>query len=748
MNYDRSDIVFVIEKSVSLKRYLPELIEGYISPIISFFGNGLSEESDVFFSQSSFVQYASVFYGTELSLVGSWGQVESFGPTCSERDILNAIKNARYNCKNLTRQAFILEGLQGALNLFETMKQRYPPGESVQRCCILITQSTPMTNPWSPTSPEKVILELKRCGIQLSVISMHKLVELYRLFDAAGGDHQACMAKNYASKPQHLVLLKDIILQERALSPSLIPYTPVTSVATPPAPHVSQPPTGPGPSPNTLPTGPATPSPGPVNGGSPAPTQVQTSGMPRPPPAGMVVNPITSTQQGNLSTQQPSIIAHNVQARVPVGIGPNRPRWLPDPNAAPGNTHGGAWPVGAGQRAPTMQPVIMTKTQPPLPNQDVNQTIPVPMPQTPNQVGQGAGINMPNQRQVVWQGTLEWQEKKGDNNTRVAHQVTCKMTSLVVNGEPEVKTEGWSTKLIMQMIPKHILGSIGNTFFKNVKTVMFLPDQSPALEALTTFLFRGMAGCVHVSHPAPSQNEVKVIILLFSCEKKAYVGFIPVDQVSFVNKIRSVIQGARKGQIPGNIMAPVSGPNVSGGGPVMVVQNTPGMPQLPTSSGSNMNVMSTQSMIIQQNPQLTQALSGNAMMGGGQMSQMPSGNVSQGLGQPGPGGPGGPGGPVNVQMGTGQPHVGVGMNIGPQGQGGNTTLGQPRMMQSTMQNPGLKHLLQQQGMRPQLGQQGQQVMGQAIGQQGMGQQAMNQQTMGQQGIGQSIQDSSDYMDLL
>lgn len=67
-----------------------------------------------------------------------------------------------YNCKNLTRQAFILEGLQGALNLFETMKQRYPPGESVQRCCILITQSTPMTNPWSPTSPEKVILELKR----------------------------------------------------------------------------------------------------------------------------------------------------------------------------------------------------------------------------------------------------------------------------------------------------------------------------------------------------------------------------------------------------------------------------------------------------------------------------------------------------------------------------------------------------------------------------------------------------------
>lgn len=44
--------------------------------------------------------------------------------------------------------------------------------------------------------------------IQLSVVSAHKLVELYRLFDAAGGDHQATLNKNYASKPQHLVLLQ------------------------------------------------------------------------------------------------------------------------------------------------------------------------------------------------------------------------------------------------------------------------------------------------------------------------------------------------------------------------------------------------------------------------------------------------------------------------------------------------------------------------------------------------------------
>lgn len=62
-------------------------------------------------------------------------------------------------------------------------------------------------------------------------------------------------------------------------------------------------------------------------------------------------------------------------------------------------------------------------------------------PQVPMSVagpGVNTGMNPPNQRTVVWQGTLEWQEKKTDNNSRVVHQVTCKMTSLVVNGEPEV----------------------------------------------------------------------------------------------------------------------------------------------------------------------------------------------------------------------------------------------------------------------------------------------------------------------
>ena len=40
-----------------------------------------------------------------------------------------------------------------------------------------------------------------------------------------------------------------------------------------------------------------------------------------------------------------------------------------------------------------------------------------------------------------------------------------------------------------------------------------------------------------------------MLILLYSNEKKAYLGFIPNDQVSFVDRIRTVIQQQKTGQL-------------------------------------------------------------------------------------------------------------------------------------------------------------------------------------------------------
>ena len=51
------------------------------------------------------------------------------------------------------------------------------------------------------------------------------------------------------------------------------------------------------------------------------------------------------------------------------------------------------------------------------------------------------------------------------------------------------------------------------------------------------FLFQ--AGCVHF--PQPSQCEVRVLLLLFSNRKKAFLGLIPNDQSAFVQGIKHVL---------------------------------------------------------------------------------------------------------------------------------------------------------------------------------------------------------------
>lgn len=60
-----------------------------------------------------------------------------------------------------------------------------------------------------------------------------------------------------------------------------------------------------------------------------------------------------------------------------------------------------------------------------------------------------------------------------------------------MNGEPEVKGDDWPQKLIMQLIPKGIVGSLGGSYFREVKTVLFTLQSCDALTALTRVLETG-----------------------------------------------------------------------------------------------------------------------------------------------------------------------------------------------------------------------------------------------------------------
>lgn len=49
----------------------------------------------------------------------------------------------------------------------------------------------------------------------------------------------------------------------------------------------------------------------------------------------------------------------------------------------------------------------------------------------------------------------------------------------------------------------------------------------------------------------PAACDIKVLMLLYSPDKKAYIGFIPNDQAGFVDRIRKVIQQqkSKQGQV-------------------------------------------------------------------------------------------------------------------------------------------------------------------------------------------------------
>lgn len=51
------------------------------------------------------------------------------------------------------------------------------------------------------------------------------------------------------------------------------------------------------------------------------------------------------------------------------------------------------------------------------------------------------------------------------------------------------------------------------------------------------------------SVPLANACDIKVLILLYTIEKRAYLGFIPNDQTAFVDRLRKVIQEQKSTQM-------------------------------------------------------------------------------------------------------------------------------------------------------------------------------------------------------
>ncbi|CAB3368894.1 Hypothetical predicted protein [Cloeon dipterum] len=202
-------------------------------------------------------------------------------------------------------------------------------------------------------------------------------------------------------------------------------------------------------------------------------------------------------------------------------------------------------------------------------------------PQVPGQLL--AGMQQPaggREIQIIWSGLLEWMENyRNPDDQRTSRSLPCQVSASTEDGEPELRAGGWPSKLFMQLMPKNVIGSIKEYLKNNSKSVLFHPQPCVALDDLTRDMSSSFDGCVHVTNQSSSACEHKVLILMYTAEKRAFLGFIPNDQIDFVERLRKAIlhlkftQAIQQRQTGGPGMFPV-GPS-PGLGPAMGQMQAP-----------------------------------------------------------------------------------------------------------------------------------------------------------------------------
>ena len=149
-------------------------------------------------------------------------------------------------------------------------------------------------------------------------------------------------------------------------------------------------------------------------------------------------------------------------------------------------------------------------------------------------------------QEIIWRGRLNW--KNVPQIFREVSGIQCMLQSAQVNiksfspnGTPEVVSTYWPSSLGMQLWPISIIKRLEKKYFSNAFVVQFDLPVEEDMKLLKRYLCKtGLSGTVQfVGNP---RCEIKILILLFSVGRDAFIGFIPHDQKNFIQHISAEIQ--------------------------------------------------------------------------------------------------------------------------------------------------------------------------------------------------------------
>ncbi|XP_074594894.1 mediator of RNA polymerase II transcription subunit 25-like isoform X3 [Brevipalpus obovatus] len=339
-----------------------------------------------------------------------------------------------------------------------------------------------------------------------------------------------------------------------------------------------------------------------------------------PPPA---ASPLNQNSMNRASA--PSSLSQNVPS--PMSNVPPHQQNQPQPNIV-GVTMSGVTMIQDGaQQHPQQGIQIHPNQQPQLMNQGPMTGPPQQQMHLQSQQHMAASGHLIKNKRCIWKGIIDYQEKSISQQVenaaqqKISYMLPCSITTQ--SPDLELYAEKWSEQLVLSLIPRSLIQSLSSVLKdqSHILNLHFDEQNNPEVcQKLARALTQNtrinssvnFCGCVQFTNKDKSQPSMRVMIVVYTPEKKMFIGFIPQDQEGFFNKLKSIIDqhknDQKKKQMPGatqvysqNQQQPGMQQMHPGAQQAQFTGNSPGFYQIQQIPGGTITQVAAQQTIPAQN---------------------------------------------------------------------------------------------------------------------------------------------------
>ncbi|RDD38903.1 Mediator of RNA polymerase II transcription subunit 25 [Trichoplax sp. H2] len=479
------------------------------------------------------------------------------------------LDSLRFNGGGVEEYSAIEDGLGVALQCFDDMQAKYHKenGTIRDKFCILVCNSSPCGIPSSACyqycgySCERIAELIGSRKVNLSVISPRRISTLCKLYDKSIiEDLHVMPSQDYATSPHHLVLLKGFKLATKERS------EPKTTVEPKPQPVVT-------------------------NGTKEHRTVNDATANTRNfiPPSTSINSPpkntpvVVTAASETIMPPVRSSVTNAVPMVAPVSlVTPPQTAFNPTPRDIPPVKVANRDKPNSNEAIPEIRKDNISRSYPHTNPSTTKASLEITnrFPNTNPTVPPNVRHPQPNlnvQRHLIWSGLLSWERHNNKVDRRSGE-------TLSVNGyaysNENIRGEDWPRQLILRFVPGNLLAEMMPLLRKSIQILFHISMTDNNTKNLIQTLTQNKV-VAFISFQGISLNpeeKLRLLILTYN-PKKNFTGYIPRDQMDFVQKFQVVMKKSRETQKQKQQMQSGGYPPHSVGQPQMYVNQQQQQPQ-------------------------------------------------------------------------------------------------------------------------------------------------------------------------